>query len=57
MDRVKKFFLTYIIVTLLIVIYFYIRDKQINYDYIKTILIQLIVMIIVFYLSKKNLDK
>lgn len=57
MDRVKKFFLTYIIVTLLIVIYFYIRDKQINYDYIKTILIQLIVMITVFYLSKKNLDK
>lgn len=57
MDRVKKFFLTYIIVTLLIVIYFYIRDKQINHDYIKTILIQLIVMIIVFYLSKKNLDK
>lgn len=54
MDRVKKFFLTYIIVTLLIVIYFYIRDKQINYDYIKTIFVQLIVMIIVFYLSKKK---
>lgn len=57
MNNVKKFFLTYIIVTLLIVIYFYIRDKQINYDYIKTIFVQLIVMIIVFYLSKKNLDK
>ena len=53
MNNVKKFFLTYIIVTLLIIIYFYIRDKQINYDYIKTIFVQLIV----FYLSKKNLDE
>ena len=57
MNNVKKFFLTYIIVTLLIIIYFYIRDKQINYDYIKTIFVQLIVMIIVIYLSKKNLDE
>lgn len=57
MDKIKKFFLSYIIVTLLILIYFFIRDKQINYDYLKSVLIQLVVMIIVFYFSKKDLDK
>lgn len=57
MNKVKKFFLTYIIVTLLILIYFFIRDKQINYDYLKSVLVQLVVMVIVFYLSKKDLDK
>ena len=57
MDKVKKFFLTYIIVTILILIYFFIRDKQINYDYLKSVLIQLVVMVIVFYFSKKDLDK
>ena len=57
MDKVKKFFLAYIIVTLLILIYFFIRDKQINYDYLISVLVQLVVMVIVFYFSKKNLDK
>lgn len=57
MDKVKKFFLTYIIVTILILIYFFIRDKQVNYDYLKSVLVQLVVMAIVFYFSKKDLDK
>ena len=57
MDKVKKFFLAYIIVTLLILIYFFIRDNQINSDYLKSVLVQLIVMVIIFYFSKKNLDK
>lgn len=57
MDKVKKNFLTYIIVTILILIYFFIRDKQINYDYLISVLIQLVVMVIVFYFSKRDLDK
>ncbi len=57
MDKVKKNFLTYIIVTILILIYFFIRDKQINYDYLISVLVQLVVMVIVFYFSKKDLDK
>lgn len=57
MDKVKKFFLAYIIVTILILIYFFIRDKQVNYDYLKSVLVQLVVMAIVFYFSKKDLDK
>lgn len=57
MDKIKKFFLSYIIVTILILIYFFIRDKQIDYDYLKSVLVQLVVMVIVFYFSKKDLDK
>ncbi|MFO3717673.1 hypothetical protein AB9Q04_04805 [Anaerococcus sp. ENR1011] len=57
MNKVKKFFLAYIIVTILILIYFFIRDKQVNYDYLKSVLVQLVVMAIVFYFSKKDLDK
>lgn len=57
MDKVKKFFLAYIVVTILILIYFFIRDKQVNYDYLKSVLVQLVVMASVFYFSKKDLDK
>lgn len=57
MNKVKKFFLAYIVVTILILIYFFIRDKQVNYDYLKSVLVQLVVMAIVFYFSKKDLDK
>lgn len=57
MNKVKKFFLAYIIVTILILIYFFIRDKQVNYDYLKSVLVQLVVMASVFYFSKKDLDK
>lgn len=57
MNKVKKFFLAYIIVTILILIYFFIRDKQVNHDYLKSVLVQLVVMASVFYFSKKDLDK
>ena len=57
MNKVKKFFLAYIVVTILILIYFFIRDKQVNYDYLKSVLVQLVVMASVFYFSKKDLDK